>query len=93
MACTYMQASKGICSSVGRQLANPNTEDELRDGERVSNTSLPMGFERVALTIQNFHYRQPHSGPQLGLPLELWEVLKSPSPGHAQAATRPCPGH
>lgn len=80
-----MQASKCIRSSVGKRLSNPNTEEKLRDGEWVSNTSLPVGFERVILTTQNFYRRQQHGGSQPGLHLELWEVSKSASPGHAQA--------
>ena len=48
-----MQASKGICSSVGKRLSNPNTEEKLRDAERVSDASLPVGLERVILTTEN----------------------------------------
>lgn len=80
-----MQASKGICSSVGKQPFNPSIEEKRTDAERVSNASLPVGFERVILTAENFYCRHQHSGSQSGLHLELWEVFKCASSGDTQA--------
>ena len=79
-----MQASKGICSSVGKRPSNPTLRRNW-DAEGVSNASLPVGFERVILTTENFYCRHQHSGSQSGLHLELLEVFKCASPGDTQA--------